>query len=282
MRTLRPGVARRPHVAMSRRQRIDCPHERRPGMAVCLHCLHANRVATRARRQRAVMRFSLWTMGLAVVAIVAATGAGAVGKHAEPPSAARPTPKPVVAKAASVIADTTLAVAGTVLQQGSVASAPVPTPDSAQRRPLAATASVAAGTVVDSVSRAAPLPRPSTPVIGAILPQGRTNLPDSLFAVRSGDTVVVHFDTSPARTRRGDKFERIVRQTLRAVYGPVADTLLAAVPEGRLAASKALVTDLPKRGIRLGPTGRRLMLWPETRPGRDGPLVVGYRTTIEH
>src|SRR5205823_1353845 len=129
-RTLRPGVARRPHVAMSRRQRIDCPHERRPGMAVCLHCLHANRVATRARRRR-----------------------------------------------------------------------------------LAPAASVAAGTVVDSVSRAAPLPTPSTPVIGAILPQGRTDLPDSLFAVRSGDTVVVHFDTSPARTRRGDKFERIVRQT---------------------------------------------------------------------
>ena len=66
------------------------------------------------------------------------------------------------------------------------------------------------------------------------------------------------------------------------MYGPVADTLLAGVPEGRLAASKALVTDLPKRGIRLGPTGRRLTLWPETRPGRDGPLVVGYRTTIEH
>lgn len=118
--------------------------------------------------------------------------------------------------------------------------------------------------------------------IGPIIPQGRTDLRDSLFAVRRADTVVVHFDTSPARTRRADKFEAIVRQTLNVVYGPIADSALAAVPSGRLAAPNELVTTLPSRGIHLtGPHGTRLVLWPETRPGRDGPLVVAYRTLVE-
>ena len=136
---------------------------------------------------------------------------------------------------------------------------------------------------MDSARRAvtAPASRP-TPAIAPRVPQGRTDLPDSLFAVRSGDTVAVHFDRAPVRTRRADKFERIVRQTLRAVYGPVADTLLGVVPDGRLATNADLVTSLPTQGIRIyGPSGRRLAIWPETRAGRDGPLVVGYRVTIE-
>jgi hypothetical protein len=118
--------------------------------------------------------------------------------------------------------------------------------------------------------------------MGPLLPQGRTEMPDSLFATRTGDTVVVHFDTSPARTRRADKFERIVRQTLGTVYGAVADTLLATVPEGRLASPNELVTTLPSRGIHLAtPSGRAVVVWPETRPGRDGPLVVAYRTIVQ-
>jgi hypothetical protein len=92
----------------------------------------------------------------------------------------------------------------------------------------------------------------------------------------------VHFDTSPLRTRRADKFDHVVRQTLPAVYGALADTLLAAIPEGRLAAPNELVTTLPTRGIQLPmPNGWRLGIWPETRPGRDGPLVVGYRALVQ-
>jgi hypothetical protein len=137
--------------------------------------------------------------------------------------------------------------------------------------PIAAAAKPAAS--VDSSARL---------VIGPIIPQGRTDLRDSLFAIRSADTVVVHFDTSPSRTRRADKFEAIVRQTLNVVYGPIADSVLAAVPSGRLAAPNELVTTLPSRGIHLtGPHGARVVLWPETRPGRDGPLVVAYRTLVE-
>jgi hypothetical protein len=123
---------------------------------------------------------------------------------------------------------------------------------------------------------------PATHLIGPIIPQGRTNFADSLFALRHGDTVVVSFDTGPARTRRADKFESLVRQTLRAVYGPVADTVLAGVPTGHLASAKELVTTLPSRGIHLRAAhGPRFALWPQTRPGRDGPLVVAYRTIVE-
>src|SRR5207248_2686060 len=110
-----------PTLPMSRRQRIDCPHERRPGMAVCLHCLHAHRLATRARRQRAVLRFTLWTMGLGIVGVVAAAGAGAVAKGPAQEIAPRPVSKAAAAKTSSVISDTTLGTAQ-VLQQGTVVS----------------------------------------------------------------------------------------------------------------------------------------------------------------
>lgn len=116
---------------------------------------------------------------------------------------------------------------------------------------------------------------------GPIVAQGRTVLPGGAVAVRSGDTVAVHFDTPATRTRRPEKFERIVRATLPAIYGTTADSALAAVPEGSLASEGDLLTSLPERGVRL-PTmgGDTLMVWPETRPGRDGPLVVTYRATI--
>ena len=93
--------------------------------------------------------------------------------------------------------------------------------------------------------------------------------------------VVVNFDTGPARTRRADKFELVVRQTLRAVYGAVADTLLAAVPDGKLVSASELVTTLPTRGIHLqGVRGPHLVVYPETKPGRIGPLVFAYRTEV--
>src|SRR5438094_1909637 len=165
---------------MSRRQRIDCPHERRPGMAVCLHCLHAHRLATRARRQRAVLRFTLWTMGLGIVGVVAAAGAGAVAKGPAQEIAPRPVSKAAAAKTSSVISDTTLGTAQ-VLQQGTVVSSAASKPDTT-RQP----ATVA---MVDSIARPAPSApaTPSTPSIVPKLRQGRTEFADSVYAVRSGD-----------------------------------------------------------------------------------------------
>jgi len=248
-------------------------------MAVCLHCLHADRVAARERRQRRIVRFIAWTLGVTVVGIVGAAGASAVTRHAEPVRPARaaarhPTPIAVVAARDSVPA-TGAAQAPTIQLQGAPASL-TPIADSVAHAAVAAPVAVALPTpAVDSAP-------PPPPRLGPIIPQGRTDLHDSLFAVRSGDTVVVNFDTGPARTRRADKFEQLVRQTLHSVYGAIADTVLATVPNGRLASARQLVTTLPSRGIHVrAAQGPRFGLWPQTRPGRDGPLVVAYRTIIE-
>jgi hypothetical protein len=94
--------------------------------------------------------------------------------------------------------------------------------------------------------------------------------------------VRVHFDTPSGRTRRPEKFEQIVRATLPAIYGPAVDSLLARIPAGTMATAGNLMTDLPKRGLRLslGTAGWMLALWPETRLGHGGPLVTTYRAMV--
>ena len=113
--------------------------------------------------------------------------------------------------------------------------------------------------------------------------EGRTELRDSVVALRAGNTVTVFFDTPAMRTRRKDKFQQIVRATLPQVYGARLDSLLAAIPAEQLTAGGDLLTELPVRGVQLRlADGATLALWPETRPGRDGPLVVAYRSTLTH
>ena len=46
------------------------------------------------------------------------------------------------------------------------------------------------------------------------VPTGRTELGDSMYVERGGDSAVVHFDTEMGRTRRRDKFEATLRATL--------------------------------------------------------------------
>ena len=243
-------------------------------MAVCLHCLHEARMAARERRQRILVRFSLWTLGITVVGAVSAAAIGNVVRHTTPAPRGRPATRRTAARPPR---DTVVQVAAApVIQQGSADTGRLVVHDTV----------VVSGMNVSPAQAAAPKDstpaKPAVATLSTVLPQGRTDLPDSLFATRSGDTVVVHFDTSPARTRRADKFDHIVRQTLPAVYGRVADTLLATVPDGRLAAPNELLSSLPSRGIRLATAdGRKIALWPETRPGRDGLLVVAYRTMVE-
>lgn len=253
-------------------------------MAVCLHCLHEARVAARDRRHRAIMRFGVWTLILAVVGVVGAAGVNAASNHPQPVSSkqARRAARTGTARPDSVTTVATAAVAP-VVQQGAPAVTSTPLVDSASH---SAPAGPAAATPVAAAPVAASRPdsaaRPPVAVIAPVIPEGRTNLHDSLYVERRGDTVVVHFDTSPARTRRADKFESMVRETLRTVYGPIADTALAAVPAGRLAMPNELVTTLPAKGIHLAASrGARIAVWPETRAGRDGPLVVAYRTVVE-
>jgi hypothetical protein len=130
---------------------------------------------------------------------------------------------------------------------------------------------------VDSVRPKGPPIPPLTPKIA----QGRTALGDGMFAERSDTGVTVYFDSPMTRTRRADKFERIVRLTLPVIFGPTADSVLAAVPNGALAGGADLLTELPSRGVHLPlPDGWALDLWPSTRVGRDGPLVVNYRAAV--
>lgn len=252
-------------------------------MAVCLHCLHNARLEARERRRRAIVRFSAWTLSLIVVGVVGAAAVNAALHPAETTAAPVGTRRASAKAAAAPKRDSTLVVASaTVQQQG----APAPAAAVADSAAQLVSAPVPVNPVAAQTDSVAPHPvvtAPAAAVIGPVVPQGRTDLSDSLYIERRADTVVVHFDTSPTRTRRADKFETTVRQTLRSVYGAVADTLLAAVPAGRLVQPNELLTTLPSRGIRLTSAGgARVHLWPETRPGRDGPLVVAYRTVVEH
>jgi len=135
-----------------------------------------------------------------------------------------------------------------------------------------------------TATSAAPASGGPMPVVGAtgsvapIVPLGRTFLRDSMVADRAGDTVRVSFDLLLSRTRRPDKFEGIVRSTLPHVYGALADSALRALPWGAVARAGDLVTTLPERGFHIPIAGgRTIAVWPETREGRDGPLVVAYR-----
>jgi hypothetical protein len=156
----------------------------------------------------------------------------------------------------------------TVAVPVSVVSAVAP-PDAPAGAP--AVAPVAAISVVE---------RSSAP-FALVIPEGRTELKDSVIAERAGDSVIVSFDLMMTRTRRRDKFEHIVRETLPAVYGARADSVLAAIPAGSLIGEGDLLTELPLRGIHLPlGTGYQLTVWPETRPGHDGLLVVRYRARV--
>jgi hypothetical protein len=221
---------------------VSCAHERGPGTSVCLRCRAEAHAASAARLRRTLAR-----VGVAAIVLLIAAGIGAGAITAD--SGTVP-PHPV--------ASVTPATAN-VVSQGEPLAAP------ASSEPVSAPVS-------------APVPGPTTtPVIDA----ERTELPDGMYADRQGGEVTVHFDTELARTRRRDKFENVVRQTLPVIFGTRADSILAAVPAGEIVHGGDLLSELPARGIQLPPSGGwSIMLWPETRPGRDGPLVVSYRASI--
>jgi hypothetical protein len=160
-----------------------------------------------------------------------------------------------------------------VRQQGAPVAAPV------AASPAAASPSAPAAASGARVEKPAGVATPA--VLTLKVPEGRTGLRDSMYVERSGDSVVVHFDTELARTRRRDKFETTVRVTLPVLYGALADSMLAALPQGAITGDRDLVSEVAVRGVRLPvPSGGTLELWPVTRPGRDGPLVIGYRARV--
>jgi hypothetical protein len=135
-----------------------------------------------------------------------------------------------------------------------------------------------------------PRPAPVTPSVAApkfsqnvsSLGQGRTTLSDSIFAVRSGDSVTVNFDTKGNRTGRADKFEHMLRETLPLVYGRRNTASIDSVPAGSLLPSRDVLGELTLRGMHLTlDNGLKVALWPQTRPTSDGPLVVAYILVVE-
>ena len=131
------------------------------------------------------------------------------------------------------------------------------------------------GPVAPASSGAAPAPRDTR--FQPILAEGRHELGDSMFAVRQGDEVTVDFDRENLRTRFDWKFEGVVRATLPLVFGADARVALDSIPAGTWVRGGALLTELPDRGIPIRIGEHTVRVWPVTRQGRDGPLVVGYR-----
>jgi hypothetical protein len=152
---------------------------------------------------------------------------------------------------------------------GDAAKAMTPAPSTAQQ---GATMSAAP----------APAPVSATPApVSPVVPQGQSSLPDSLLATRADSVITVSFDRTMIRTRNPWKFERLVRSTLPALYGPLADSALARIPEGGLVRQGDLINELPTRGMRIPVApGWTFTLFPITRPGQDGPLVTQYRVSV--
>lgn len=236
-----------------------CTHERRPGTTVCLRCRHAARVAARERAKRLLLR---GTAGVVVLATVVAGGVlGASSLRAK--------------TAADTQTRTDSSVAGMVATD----STPVTTAPTTRADSGTTPAALAAATVPKVAEKPAGAPTaPFTPVV----PRGESVLSDGVTMVRGdSDVVVVSFDTPMLRTRRPEKFEQFVRRTLAAIYGRPVSTALAAVPDGGIAAQGDLLTELPARGVHIPVNGNwAIHLFPETRPGQDGPLVIRYRVRV--
>jgi hypothetical protein len=203
-------------------------------------------------------------LGLATIGAVISSGAEALqGRQLVATGGAEPTASPVPEQEGST-------------SSGSLASTAEPTAEPGDEPAAAVDSSP------EIPASLATAPSPNEPELSTpVLAEGRTELGDGLFAVREGNDVTVHFDVPQARTRRRDKFDRIVRATLPRVYGPEAQSVLDEIPQGQIVAVGTLPADLEKSGLRI-PLGdsASIELWPELRDASGGPLVVGYRAKV--
>lgn len=160
-----------------------------------------------------------------------------------------------------------------------IAAAPIPYVDSST------STTTAAADVTPQAQPQTPPPIaepvvPSAP-FAPVIPRGATMLADSVIAVRSDSDVVVDFDRPMLRTRRPEKFEQFVRTTLESVYGAPGAAVIRKLPYGAIAAQGDLLKELPARGVRLPVDASWVIrLFPETRQGQDGPLVIRYRVRL--
>ena len=227
---------------------------------MCLHCRQEARVAAADRRKKLFLR------GTALAIVIAVIGLGMSGalslrdrvnarqvaaadsaRQAAAAVAVAPTQQPD-----SIVPQAQLPAAATTVPTTSAAPAPVPPVEEHRDAPLQPTVRV-----------------------------GETPLGAGATATRGDSGVIVTFDTPELRTRLPEKFESYLRATLPRVYGPRVDTILANIPAGKLTAQGNLLYELPMRGIQIPlQPGWRLDVFPDIRPGRDGPLVVRYRASV--
>lgn len=238
---------------MSERIAPPCPHDVGPGIPVCLRCRKENRVATRERRRRAL--FATAAIGLGVATIGAAGAAGML--------------------------DSELRAAGFAIPEASAPAAPSEAEPQSVPATAPATAPVVSVTPESTVVSVASVTTPPVAELAPTIGEGKTSLRDGIVAQRRGDEIMVLFDTPAARTRRPEKFEAILRATLPQIFGAMVDSALVAMPAGTLVPPHGLTTDLPTQGLYVPVSGgSTLRIWPETRQGEDGPLIVRYRVLV--
>lgn len=277
---------------MSSPQLTSCPHDVRPGTTVCLHCRHEARLAARTRRRSLLARVGIGAAGVAAVGAILVGGANVIQARLAPRTAeAERSRRPDTARADSMAAAYAVRQTGSGTAEPSAAGPGGPPRDeSAARGDSSHNQSVAVSTQVTLRYASAggpPAIEPTAVPRGApvtpVLHEGRTDFDDGVYAERAGNTVLVHFDTPLTRTRRRDKLEHIVRVTLPKIYGAPLDSALAKIPVGALTNGRDPVTDLPSHGIWVPlPKGWAVAVWPQTRPGQDGPLVVTYKAVVMH
>jgi len=144
--------------------------------------------------------------------------------------------------------------------------------DSPSRASAQAPAVVPVAATKPSVAKQSP-PAP-------IIQMGASSLAGGVSAERTDTAVTLSFDQPMTRTRRPEKFEQFVRATLPSIYGKKVDSALTAMPAGTLAKQGDLITELPTRGMRIPvDSAWEIRVFPETRRGVEGPLVVRYRAS---
>ena len=210
-------------------------------------------MATRERRRRAL--FATAAIGLGVATIGAAGAAGML--------------------------DSELRAAGFVIPEASAPSTPAVAEPHSVRETAPDTTPVVSVAPESTTVSVASVTTPPAAELAPTIGEGKTSLRDGIVAQRRGDEIMVLFDTPGARTRRPEKFEAILRATLPQIFGASVDSALVAMPAGTLVPAHGLTTDLPTQGLYVPVSGgSTLRIWPETRPGEDGPLVVRYRVLV--
>lgn len=264
----------------------SCPHELRPGTTVCLHCRFEARSVARRRRKKVLLKGSSALAVLSTLGTMGVVGRVALHSHTLSPHV-RIATAAVLGEANGESAGSQIpaAVTPALAQPDSTRAAPANQAAAAPRdsgppTPVAnPTPAPTAAASAPATPVAKPRPTPATPT--PVVPQGQSLVADSLVVTRSDSVVTLSFDRSMIRTRIADKFERLVRTTLPAIYGAVADSALARIPEGGLARQGDLINDLPVRGLRIPVApGMSIALYPIARQGRDGPLVTQYRALV--